>query len=99
MCSVIQNSRTNIAFSLYLRLQIRSSSTAKEKTSNSDSRYPERLINSEGECVQFYHFQSFKKEKIQREAWIRACCQATILFARNILISVDCTLLVIMDRP
>ena len=44
-------------------------------TCNSDSRYPERLINSEGKCVQFYHFPSFKKEKIRREAWIRACCR------------------------
>ena len=44
-------------------------------TCNSDSCYPERLINSEGKCVQFYHFPSFKKEKMRREAWIRACCR------------------------
>ena len=44
-------------------------------TCNSDSRCLERLINSEGKCVQFYHFPSFKKEKIRREAWIKACCR------------------------
>ena len=45
-------------------------------TCNSDSRYPERLINSDGICVKFYHFPSFKNEKMRREAWIRACCRA-----------------------
>ena len=45
-------------------------------TCNSDSRYPERLINSNGISVKFYHFPSFKHEKTRREAWTRACCRA-----------------------
>ena len=44
-------------------------------TCKSDSRYLDRLINSERKSVKFHPFPSVKKEKVQREAWIRACCR------------------------
>ena len=43
-------------------------------TCNSDWRYPERLINSNGKSVKFYHFPSLEKEKLRRKAWIKPCC-------------------------
>ena len=45
-------------------------------TCKSDSRYPERLENKEeGFVVKFHCFPSEKKQKIRRQAWIRACCR------------------------
>ena len=44
-------------------------------TCNSDSRYPERLINN-GISVLFHAFPNEKKFKDRREMWIRACCRA-----------------------
>ena len=38
------------------------------ETSNTDSRYPKRLVN-----VKFHRFPSVTKEKERREIWICAC--------------------------
>ena len=44
-------------------------------TCNSDTRYPERLVNKEGKSVRFYSFPPLKKQGERRKAWIRACCR------------------------
>lgn len=44
-------------------------------TCNSDSRYPVRLINSEGKSVKFSSLPSLKKDKVRGEARIKACCR------------------------
>ena len=46
------------------------------ETCNSDSRYPERLVNEVGgTTVTFHHFLTEIRDKEQRKTWIRACCR------------------------
>jgi hypothetical protein len=45
-------------------------------TCNTDSRYPERLVNEvEGTTVTFHHFPTEIRDKERRKTWIRACCR------------------------
>ena len=45
-------------------------------TCNSDSRYPERLINEVvGTTVTFHHFPTEIRDKERRKTWTRACCR------------------------
>ena len=45
-------------------------------TCNSDSRYPERLVNEvEGTTVTFHPFPTEIRDKERRKTWIRACCR------------------------
>ena len=65
-------------------------------TCNSDSRYPERLFNKEGQGVKSYSFPSLKKNE-EHLGYGRAVV-AINLFAQKIVMCVEYILLEITDQ-